>query len=213
MSEVPDETPAAPAPPAASPTSPPWHGKSFLRIVLEVVLIAVGVFVGLIGDQWREDRENREMAVTTLRRLRVEVDTNRKAVAAVQEYHATAHTQLRARRDPQAAVGRPALNAGLQPVFFEQTAWDLAIATQALTHIDSELAFRLSRIYGVQQSIGELTKGVTQAMYLRPPFEFPEGFANAVEIYLGELAAFEPKLIEMYDDVLPRIDAALGAGG
>jgi hypothetical protein len=215
MSEVHDQTPAAPAPAAtASPPAPvtsmPRHGKSFLRLVLEVALIAVGVFIGLIGEQWRQNRENQEMAATALRRLRVEVETNRKAVAAVQDYHLTAHTRLRERRDPKATGGPPALNAGLRPVFFEQTAWDLAIATQSLTHIDSELAFRLSRIYGLQQLTGELTKGVTQAMYLRPPFEFPEGFANAVELYLGELAALEPRLIEMYDEVLPRVDAALG---
>jgi hypothetical protein len=40
---------------------------------------------------------------------------------------------------------------GLQPPSFEQTAWELALATQSLAHIEPELAFAFSRVYGYQR--------------------------------------------------------------
>ena len=57
----------APASPAA--THRP-QGKSLFKIALEVMLIAVGVFLGLAGEQWRENVRHREMAEASLRRFR-----------------------------------------------------------------------------------------------------------------------------------------------
>jgi hypothetical protein len=55
----------APASPAA--THRP-QGKSLFKIALEVMLIAVGVFLGLAGEQWRENARHREMAEASIRR-------------------------------------------------------------------------------------------------------------------------------------------------
>src|SRR5262249_7091087 len=99
---------------------------------------------------------------------------------------------------------------GLQPAIFEHTAWDLALATQSLAYIDPQLAFALSRIYGVQQTLAELTRGIMQAMYLRPPMENVGAFLGTVALYYGDLVLIEPKLLEMYDELVPRIDRALG---
>src|SRR5690349_9055772 len=67
-----------------APAAPPparHHRPSLVTILLEVVLISTGVFLGLLGEQWREHSQHRELARTALDRLRVEVATNQKAVA------------------------------------------------------------------------------------------------------------------------------------
>ena len=51
-------------------------------MALQVALIAIGVFLGLAGEEWREDRENRQLAAETLHRFRAEVATNRDTVSA-----------------------------------------------------------------------------------------------------------------------------------
>lgn len=95
---------------------------------------------------------------------------------------------------------------GLQPAFFEHTAWDLALATESLAHIDPQVAFGLSRIYGLQQTYAELTRGIMQAVYLRP---LTENF-EALMAYYGDLVLWEPQLLLMYDELVPQIDRALG---
>jgi hypothetical protein len=49
------------------------RARSVAGMLLQVVLIALGVFLGLAGEEWREDRENRSLAAETLRRFRVEL--------------------------------------------------------------------------------------------------------------------------------------------
>lgn len=49
-------------------------------------------------------------------------------------------------------------------------------------------------------------------MYVTPPIDEKGqiAFFGAVLVYYGDVTIFEPRLLEMYDAILPRIDAALG---
>jgi len=188
------------------------RSKSLLKIGLEVLLISAGVFLGLLGEQWREHAHQRELAELSLRRFRTEIVANRKAVAGVKDYHVTLKKSVdtflkadaKARRDLDVDM------RGLQPANFEHTAWDLALVTQSLAYIDPQLAFALSRIYTGQQTYVDLSRGMMQRMYLRTPAEDTPGFLSAVSIYYGDLVILEPGLLSQYDDVLPQIDRALG---
>src|SRR5512145_573182 len=90
--EIPENTRATPL------LAPSRHvrGRSVLKLLLEVVLITTGVFLGLAGEQWRQGRQQRELAETSLRRFRAEIEANRKAVSAVQDYHDALLKSLRA---------------------------------------------------------------------------------------------------------------------
>lgn len=203
------EEEGAPASPAA--THRP-QGKSLLKIALEVMLIAVGVFLGLAGEQWRESARHREMAEASLRRFRSEIVTNRTAVANVKDYHVTMKKKLAAYFAADAKT-RPKVEVnlrGIQPASFEHTAWDLALATQSLAYIDARLAFALSRVYTTQQDYAELSRGVLQAMYVLNPTENETAFFGAVVVYYGDVVLYEPKLLSLYDELLPQIDRALG---
>src|SRR5262249_4257190 len=126
--------------------------KGLGKILLEVALISISVFLGLAAEQWRQSMHDRDLAREALRRFRSEIATNRKAVADVKDYHAEMRKRIEAYLAADAAA-RKSIDVGMrgiQPVTFEHTAWDLAIATQSLTNIDRGLAFDLSRIYSAQ---------------------------------------------------------------
>ena len=178
-----------------------------MKVGLEVLLISVGVFLALMGEQWRENAHTRELAEDSLRRFRAEIVANRTAVAAVKDYHDGLLKSLRAylAADPKARQIASVQMRGLQPVFFDQTAWDLALATQSLAHIDPQIAFGLSRIYGLQRTYGDFTGRIMQAIYLRPVTENFDGLVA----YFGDLVLWEPKLVQMYDEILPEIDRVL----
>ena len=135
------------------------RGRSFLRVGLEVLLISTGVFLGLLGEQWRESAHHRALAEESLRRFQTEIRANRDAVKAVLEYHATTRTKV----EQYLAAERTTRRSneleikGIQPVGFEHTAWDVAMATQSLAYLDSQLAFSLARAYDRQQRYMELT--------------------------------------------------------
>jgi hypothetical protein len=179
-----------------------------LKVVLEMILISLGVFLALMAEQWRERARDRELAQTSLRGFRSEILRNRKAVESVKDYHAGLLKQLTAyfAADPKKRTAENIQIRGLQPVFFEQTAWDLALATQALVHIDSDVAVGLSRVYGLQRTYLEMTRSIMQAIFLRPLDESYEGLLW----YYGDIVLWEPQLLRMYDELVPQIDRALG---
>jgi hypothetical protein len=184
------------------------RSKWFLKIGLEALLVSMGVFLALMGEQWREHAHTRELAEASLRRFRTEIVTNRKSVAAVKDYHVDLLKNLKAylAADPKARQADAVQIKGLQPAFFEDAEWDLALSTQALAHIDPQAAAALSRIYSLQRRYAELTRAVMQAVYLRP---MTENF-ESLGYYYGDLVLWEPRLLQMYDDVLPQIDRLLG---
>jgi hypothetical protein len=67
----------------------PW------KLATEVVFISLGVFLALLADQWREDRQTRLLAASSLRAFRSEVIANREKVAAVKDYHVALLGSLR----------------------------------------------------------------------------------------------------------------------
>jgi hypothetical protein len=187
--------------------APPHRGLGLWKLVTEVVFISLGVFLALLADQWREDRQTRELAASSLRGFRSEIVANREKVMAVKDYHVELLGSLRTYLTADAAA-RPNIVVrirGIPPVFFDQTAWDLAMGTQSLAHLDQGVASSLSRIYGLQRTYHEQTRGMMQAVYLRPLGDNYGGLAS----YYGDVVLWEPALIRMYDEVLPRIDRAL----
>ena len=57
------------------------------KIGLEVVLITAGVFLGLLGEGWRENAEHRGLADASLRRFRSEFQANKAEVERVHGRH------------------------------------------------------------------------------------------------------------------------------
>jgi hypothetical protein len=49
-----------------------------------------------------------------------------------------------------------------------------------------------------------------QAMYLRPPDENLAAFVRSLHVYYGDVVGMEPQLLTMYDEIIPKIDRALG---
>jgi hypothetical protein len=217
MSDAPADSPSAPAAVTATPTDAPRRhsrhrrGRSAVGMVLQVVLIAVGVFLGLAGEEWREDRENRRLADETLRRFRAEVATNRDIVLEVKDYHVEKLAELdayfTATEEEKANIS--VRLAGIRPPRFESTAWDLAVATGTLAYLDSELAFALSRIYGIQTMTTQLGNGMMDAMYLRTPTLDGDAFLAALRLYYDDLTDIEPGLLPAYDTLLVALDEAL----
>ena len=190
-------------------------GKPILKLVLEVILISVGVFLGLAGEQWREHAHQRELAEQALRRFRTEIVENREAVAAVKDYHAALDKQMEAEFDKPAdqRISGNIHVEGIQPPSFDRSAWDLAIATQSLSYLDPDLALSLSNIYNLQDTVTEATRGLVQAMYIASPAvgkKQRDDFLAALYLYYNDMIVYEPRLMKMYDEILPKIDTALG---
>ena len=116
------------------------HSKSITSILLEVAMIVTGVFLGLMAEQWREGRHEQSLAQASLRNFRAEIALNRTQIERVRTYHDSLEGNLLKFSDAKGLHTFTAFRTdthfhGVRPVNLEHTAWDLALATQALSYM------------------------------------------------------------------------------
>lgn len=203
--------PATPEPLPSAPQPAARQGKPYSRVVIEVALITLGVFLALLADGWRERADHRQLAEDTLRRFRAEFTANREAVAAVQGQHVASLEKIGAyfAADPAVRATMPYPFMATNPAFLEYSAWDLAIATQALAYVDADLAQGVAHVYTVQRQLDGATRDITLVMYSRAGDADPVPLTRSLATYFGDCALIEPRLLALYDEILPRLDARL----
>jgi hypothetical protein len=194
------------------------HGgrRSFPNLLFEVVLIAVGVFLALWANNWHEDREHREQAKAALRNFAAEMETNRQATQRNRAYHEAFARELREFLASKEPASEDRLNKsvhfeGMRPVIFEHTAWDLALATQALSYLDPDLAFDISKVYTKQNAFEKLEDSFLAAAFTPASLsnDNVKGMATAMELYLIDVNQQEPAILQLYDKVIPEVKGTL----
>jgi hypothetical protein len=111
------------------------------------------------AEDWRDRRERREASRATLRNLREELRFNRSEVSAALPYHrqlAESLGALHGRGTPArnfGALQRAVGWQGFRQLRFRHAAWDLALVSQSLGHIDTRLAFSLADVYERQAAL------------------------------------------------------------
>jgi hypothetical protein len=191
-----------------------FHPKSLLGLLTEFVLIGVSVFLALLANQWSEAREHRERANATLRYFREEIVTNQKAIETRRQYHEALRGGIESflQSDTPKTLQSfyPTVHFhGLEPVAFERSAWDLALANQSLSYLAPQLAYAISRVYTRQQALQTLENSFLQSVVGPSTFASQDatGFARSMEGYLIDVNIQEPDLLKLYGQLLPQIDA------
>jgi len=190
--------------------------RSFFNLIFEVALIAVGVFLALWANNWHEDREHRAQARAPLRNFAAEMEANRQAMQRNRAYHEAFARELREFLASKEPASEDRLNKsvhfeGMRPVIFEHTAWDLALATQALSYLDPGLAFDISRVYTEQNAFQKLEDSFLAAAFTPASLsgDNVKGMATAMELYLIDVNQQEPAILQLYDKVIPEVNSAL----
>ena len=196
------------------------HGRTFFDLLVEVVLITVGVFLALWANNWHEDREHRAEAQAALRNFAGEMELNRQATERTRQYHETLarelHEFLVSKEPPTDDRFNKSVHfQGMRPVTFEHTAWDLALATQALSYLKPDLAFDISKVYTQQVAFQKLEDSFLSSAFTPAVLssENLKGLAPVMEIYLIEINLQEPAMVSRYEQIIPEVKRALSGQG
>jgi len=87
------------------------------------------------------------------------------------------------------------------------SAWDFALAAQALAYIDPDLVASMSSAYRLQQMYLDAHRAIQQSSYSITNDAY---FLRGVTIYFGDAVVYEDLLLQRYDALLPRLDQAVG---
>jgi hypothetical protein len=192
------------------------HRRSFLNLVIEVALIAAGVFLALWANNWHEDREHRAQAKATLRNFAGEMEANRQAMQGNRQYHETLARELDqflSSKEPpsEERFYKEVHFEGVRPVIYEHTAWDLALATQALSYLKPDLAFDISKVYTQQNAFQTLENSFLASAFTPASMSSDnlKGLATAMVFYLRDVNIQEPAILQLYGKVIPEVNSAV----
>ena len=190
--------------------------RSFLNLFFEVALITIGVFLALWANNWHQNREHHAQAQAALRNFAGEMEANREAAQHYRQYHETLarelHEFLASTKPPSDDRFNKSVHfEGLRPVIFEHTAWDLALATQALSYLKPDLAFDISKVYTQQNAFQKLEDSFLAAAFTPASLSSDnvKGRATAMEFYLIDVNQLEPAMIARYEQIIPEVKRAL----
>jgi hypothetical protein len=186
----------------------------------QLALVAVGVYLGLRADEWRDARQKSVLARRTLGNFRDEVAANRDGVRRAHPYHDSVSVGLSRLFAEQLRTGRR-LNLiqvttesgydGFHTVDFQSTAYDLALATQALGELPPALGLRLARLYTRQRSLATFQDQFAQALLGNTPAPRDDASRPLFMLQQGmrSIAVQEVPLVAAYDSALAAIDSTL----
>ena len=159
-----------------------------------------------------------ELAEQSLITFREEFRSNRAAVLRVHQRHeeqekgmfdyfnANGPALMASMVDPRKPLPRPVPDIVTDSAVFDYSAWDVALATESLAHIDPELVAMISDAHRMQQMVEEDHKVIQQVTY---SFQNQVYWLRGLAGYFGDTALHERLLLERYEKLLPRLDKAL----
>jgi hypothetical protein len=189
---------------------PAWLAE----VIVQSIAVMVSILLALWVDQWKQRRAARELATESMSNFVKEIRQNKARVDDIVAYHEALRSilqraekshSIRTQAEFQNSVGID----GLRPPFLLQTAWQTAVATGALTHLDYETVSVLSLTYTFQDRFREDSRAGFQS--IMEASDFRPGAADmavhSAENYLREVVSSENDLRATYaqaDSALSR---------
>ena len=183
--------------------------SSSVMLMIQILSIIFSILLALGLNDWKESRNNKQLALTTLRNLKDELGNNRKAIeAALRDQRIFMRSlengvsQLNSGKEK--ALALPEIN--LPDVL--TTAWETALVTKAMVYIDYDVILKLSEIYLQQKWLASLEDKVFQTILSPYSYEKKNSGNLAKSLYasLKNIMEVEGKLLAMYDITLKKIE-------
>jgi hypothetical protein len=198
----------------------PRARKPLPQWLLEGMFIVVSVVLGFAAAQYGEYRSDRARAVRALESLQAEIEHNLAVLEPMVPLHGNwvkALAKADTSNSNQSGLDiymslRPPLPEGATPFpFLRRSAWDAALAGDALPLIDYDVTSTLSEIYRLQEiatgNVDRLAQGA-----LSTPLTFdPASRAASVRLLwltMADIQSAEQILLDLYRKHLPAIRAA-----
>ena len=184
--------------------------------LIQVVLIVGSVLLALWLDQLMADRIDNKKKEVAINNIITEVEKNLEEVKSVSHYHDKMGKGLSKYVDSVDFVQvensammiiAPFMDYGLQVASIQNTAWDMATETEAVSSFDYEMAYDMTRLYDLQQR-GVLSTTSKIMDFLTDPSLFREEESEEVVMVftfaMRELASQEKYLEEKYQEFLEK---------
>ena len=160
------------------------------EIVFEGLFVVFAILLALAADEWREDRQNAEIAERAMNGIETEMLANRVELLNSRGPNLELLGRLQAEvEDDDAATN---LNVQFEYSLLSSAAWQTAQVTQAVHYADYNLVQQIAKLYDLQELFTESQRGMVQQMtgLGGDADRFAEGALGHLSIVMGVEAGY-----------------------
>ncbi|MCC5914852.1 MAG: hypothetical protein JJU46_10790 [Balneolaceae bacterium] len=164
-------------------------------IVLEVFAIVIGVLIGFMVNEWREDRSNRLIADKALESVAAEFRYNHQRMVETYQYYTLINDQITALNESgESVVSMYGYQLegwrGAMPPMLRSSSYQMILSTGILKDIPFEAANQLAFIYNLQSLLERFDDSIIAS------FTQDSGFTSLQNIY---------HLFGLYTELIPSV--------
>ena len=180
------------------------------RTLFESALIVISILLALTVAAVQEDRDVEELVERSLASFEYEISQNRSRIDDIYPFHLGLHsvlTELEAKEGTGSAEEFRNILDSFQSAVLLTSAWETALATGALTHMDYEVVSTLSLTYSIQNRFQELHNfGLRELLSAANLSNENMPATNYAAIrYMGDVTRGESELQVVYQQALELI--------
>ena len=132
------------------------------EIALEGLFVVFAILLALAADEWRDNRQNAEIAERALEGIETEMLANRMELLESRGPNLELLERLGAAVAGETVDGD--LNVQFEYSLLSSAAWQTAQVTQAIHYADYNLVQQVARLYDLQDLFAESQRGMVQQM-------------------------------------------------
>lgn len=140
-----------------------WN-KLFYEIVVMVLPVMLGVYLGLLANDWNEERKENQKLENVLKSMEGEILHNQEVAEESLSYFRQLADSIYHLEDKSVTPSSFSFWKGLNPPLLKNASFQTAMLTGVLTNLDIETLEQLGTSYSLQEDLKEQTNTYVQSI-------------------------------------------------
>ena len=140
--------------------------KTLGKIILDLIPVAIGVYVGLLVSNWNENKKANQITQNTIERIKREIKLNQKSILKAEKYHTMVRdTIMKIDLDQVPNTGTFSFWRGFNMPRLYKSAFETVLQTGITNNINPDILEQLNKLYTYQDSYNDFSKTASQSIY------------------------------------------------
>ena len=181
------------------------------KIILDLIPVAIGVYVGLLVSNWNENKKTDQITQNTIERVKREIGLNQNNITDAVTYHSMIRDCIKKLdyvnlpNDPRAFSFWRGIN---MPRLYN-SAFETIKQTGVANNINPNILEQLNKLYTYQDSYNDFSKTASQSLY---NIDFTKEDASRrmltfISMSMSDIYYFEESLQTQFKHTLKIIDS------
>ena len=193
------------------------NSNFFKSSLLQIIPVMLGVFLGLLANNWNEERQSKQLETKVLQKIKEDISSNKKQLENVLEYHKSLADSAKAifqigsleyltatRFEARNMKGNNNFWKGTRTGTLRDAGYQTAIVSGALAKMDIELVSTLSEIHKAETHFNQLANNYLQNIINQNSETKVMDYLQFALTFSMDISIAEESLIELYNDALTK---------